>query len=135
MKFLGKMFSAVDSQLVITEPELFKIFLGRISDKNVEIRLQVIEFCRKIILRHPKVRYETSGYLKTSQFDPDLKVRIKGVHSMAKIIFKDVSVLEGNKHLHQFLRGVKSDPEVKRSFQNKFFFRNSNQSFNSTHFK
>ncbi|XP_033220988.1 sister chromatid cohesion protein PDS5 homolog A-A-like isoform X1 [Belonocnema kinseyi] len=109
--FLGKLFSAADSKLACTEENIFSNFLGRIKDPSVEVRLLLIEFFKRIILKHPEVRIITSLHLRQTQVDPETRVRIEGVTSISKAIFKDIRILEGNVDLKQFLRGVKPDTE------------------------
>lgn len=137
MTFLGKMFSASDSKLACTEEKFFSNFLGRIKDPSVEIRLLLIEFFRRIILKHPEVRIITSLHLRQTQVDPETRVRIEGVTSISKAIFKDIMILEGNVDLQQFLRGVKPDLEViKLSFSVflMFFFTGNGNSIFSQFF-
>ena len=110
--FLGKMFSNSDSSLTTAEPNLFKNFLHRINDISVENRFLMIEFLKRIILKHPGVRNVTSRYLRETQIDPDVNVRVKGITSISQAIFKNFRILEGNEDLKQFLIGVKPDSEV-----------------------
>ncbi len=69
------MFSSKGSTLASSYHPLFLAFLARFQDKEVDLRLKMIEFGKTYLINHQAYASDVAQALQTRLLDPEAKVR------------------------------------------------------------
>lgn len=72
---LARMFSEKESTLAKMYPALWRAFLGRFNDIDVQIRIKCVQYCMHFLMHHPDLRKDITDTLKMRQHDGEEQVR------------------------------------------------------------
>lgn len=110
---LARMFSEKESTLARMYPALWRAFLGRFNDIDVQIRIKCVQYCMHFLIHHPDLRKDITDTLKMRQHDGEEQVRYEVVMAIVSTAHRDFEVVSQSEDLLEFVKERTLDKKFK----------------------
>ncbi|KAI9267841.1 armadillo-type protein [Sporodiniella umbellata] len=113
---MAKLFAYPDTNIAEKYLSIWKTWVGRRNDKNVQLRTKWLEMCVEIYKNHPELANEIGEYIKVKLADPDEKVRLVACKVIGEI-FLDNDIKHLDKSTLELVSERAKDKKVKLNIQ------------------